>query len=114
MECKGKYYGTEINRRWWKRFRQKPFFARGNGVLLVSDESLSFSRKLLAEPIVIPFSKITEITSGTWHAGQWGGKQTIIKIVWNNDNLQLCSGISIEIPNDEVQILLERLQHRLL
>ena len=41
---KGNYFGTEIDGKWWKRYRAKGFFARGNGEFTMDEEGIRFLR----------------------------------------------------------------------
>ncbi len=68
---KGHYIGTEINEKWWSRYRGEGFFARGNGEYWFDEDFFYFRRYLTKEPIKIPFNRIQEIKTGNWHAGRW-------------------------------------------
>lgn len=61
-------------------------------------------------PIVINLERIQSIKTGTWHAGQWSGGKTIIKVVWEKDNLRLSSGFSLSITSDENEQIISALQ----
>jgi len=78
---KGHYIGTEINEKWWSRYRGEGFFARGNGEYWFDEDFFYFRRYLTKEPIKIPFNRIKEIKTGNWHAGRWCVGIRVIKIV---------------------------------
>lgn len=89
---KGLYVGTEIDGRWWKRYRAPGFFARGNGSYWFAEGELRFDRALTKELTRIPLAKVTEVTVGTWHAGKWLAGKPIVKVGWEADGEQLSSG----------------------
>ena len=47
---KGHYIGTEINEKWWSRYRGEGFFARGNGEYWFDEDFFYFRRYLTKEP----------------------------------------------------------------
>mgnify|MGYP000283042842 CR=1 FL=1 len=55
----GSYLGTEIEGKWWKRYREAGFFARGNGEWWIENGALCFRRQLTRTPLVIPFDEVT-------------------------------------------------------
>ena len=94
-EIEGKYFGTEINEKWWRRYTKNKMLARGNGLFSYNEQSLSFLRRLTKVPISIPFAAIQEFKTGRWHAGQWGAGQSIIKVIWKQGGLLLSSGFTV-------------------
>ena len=68
---KGHYLGTEIDEKWWKRYRKNKFFARGNGKYGLDDKAPFFHRYITKRPGVIAFAKIIELKTGRTHAGRW-------------------------------------------
>lgn len=108
----GKYFGTEIDEKWWKRYRKNKMFARGNGTFSYDDLAISFLRLLTKHPIVIEFEKINEIKIGKWHSGQWGARRPIIKILWECDNQLLSSGFSISNTSDDFDDFVAILKNR--
>jgi len=66
----GKYFGTEIEGKWWKRYPKEKMSARGIGTLSYDNKSIFFLRKFTNTPISKNFEYILEIKSGQWHAGQ--------------------------------------------
>jgi hypothetical protein len=62
---RGRYLGTEIGGKWWKRYTQEGWFARGKGEYWVDDEAFYFLRTLTRDPIVIPFDKVGDLKVGT-------------------------------------------------
>ena len=90
---RGNYSGTTIDRRWWRRYRGKTFFARGSGGLwLEEEEGLFFRRYLTKRPLFIPFSAMTGIRSAKWHGGRWGAGRDFLVIDWRAEGLSLSSG----------------------
>ena len=104
-----KYYGTEINEKWWKRYKKDGMFVRGNGTFSYNEQSISFFRLLNNTSIIIDFQKILEFKIGKWHAGQWGVGKPIIKILWKKDNQILSSGFSLCIESVEIEMILSEL-----
>ena len=43
---RGHYFGTEIGGKWWRRYREPGFFARGSGEFDVNAAGFQFRRKL--------------------------------------------------------------------
>lgn len=114
FEIAGKYYGTEIDEKWWTRYRKDKMFARGNGTFSYNQESISFLRKLTKTPIKIGFHEIVEIKIGKWHSGQWGAGRKIIKIIWKKNAQILSSGFSIAMDNSEIDKVLSELNSHIL
>ncbi len=96
----GHYLGTEVDGKWWKRYKQDGLFHRGNGEYWYDDGSFCFQRYLTQDMIVIPFHKVTDIKMGNWHCGRWCWGQPIIKLLWNHQGMTLVSGfvLSSELP----------------
>lgn len=108
-EITGKYFGTEINEKWWRRYKKNKMLARGNGTLSYDEQSITFLRYLTNVPIVIEFEKIIEFKVGKWHAGQWGVGTPIIKVLWKNDNKLLSSGFSVSKRSAEIETVVSEL-----
>ena len=89
---KALYAGTEVDGRWWRRFRAPGFFASGNGTHRFEEDELRFQRALTKELTRIPLAKITGVTIGTWHAGTWHAGKPIVKVAWEADGRRLSSG----------------------
>ncbi len=105
-EKTGLYLGTEINGKWWKRYKRDRLFARGNGRYWHDDRSFYFLRYLTKEPIGIPFEKVKEFKTGTWHSGRWCFGYPVLKILWTKDDLELCSGFLVSKSSDDVERLI--------
>jgi hypothetical protein len=112
-KVKGKYFGTEINQKWWNRYMKNKMLARGNGTFSYNDNAISFLRLLTKVPIVIEFDKILDLKIGKWHAGQWGKGRPIIKILWKNNGRLLSSGFSISAEPEEFETVLSELRNAL-
>lgn len=108
----GKYFGTEINGKWWRRSTKNKMLARGNGKFSYDDVSIFFLRTLTKIPITIDLAHITGFSTGTWHGGQWGGGKTIIKVLWRDGKYELSSGFYIATGEMDVDDLLIELQQR--
>lgn len=109
----GKYFGTEIDEKWWKRFRKDKMLARGNGTFSFDEHSVSFLRLLTKKPITIDFKRIIEVKTGKWHAGQWGAGKPIVKILWEKDNQILSSGFSISNDSGDFEEVIAQLNKNL-
>lgn len=92
---RGAYLGTEINEKWWTRYRKDKFFARGSGYYWYDNKGLYFLRFLTKEPIFIPFNSVIEIKLGKWHAGKWALGSFFVKVIWKKDDLKLSSGFAV-------------------
>ena len=89
----GQYLGTEVDSKWWKRYRHEGLFMGGNGEYWLEDDALVFHRLLTKEPFRIPFVAMTGARIGTWHAGKWLAGGPIVKIEWTaSDGTRLSSG----------------------
>ena len=88
----GHYMGTEIDAKWWRRYRGKGCFARGKGHWRLEDGVFVFKRLLLSDPVRIPMADVFEVRMGTWHSGQWAGGKPVVKLLWRREGLDLCSG----------------------
>ncbi len=110
---KGSYLGTEIDKKWWKRYRKKPFFARGSGTYWHDEEGLCFLRYLTKEPIKIPYKRITGCELGKWHSGKWCMGHEIVKIIWADDDQLLSSGFFISKQAKEVEQFIADIKARI-
>jgi hypothetical protein len=109
IECEGKYFGTEIDEKWWKRYTKNKLLARGNGIFSYNDDAIKFLRKLTKTPIEITFEDIVAVKTGKWHSGQWGAGQKIIKVLWKKDGRMLSSGFSIALSGNEIDVVVAEL-----
>jgi hypothetical protein len=92
----GHYLGTEIDAKWWKRYRRGGFFARGNGEYWFSESAFCFLRYLTRKPLDIPFAAVREVRIGRFHAGRWQpGSGGIVKVLWQREGLMLSSGFVV-------------------
>lgn len=111
QEIAGKYFGTEIDEKWWKRYTKDKMLARGNGVFSYSRDSIKFLRKLTKTPIKIGFYDMVDIKTGKWHAGQWGAGRQIIKVLWKKNGQLLSSGFSMAIDGTQMEEVLSELKN---
>ncbi len=110
-ERKGLYVGTEINEKWWRRYKKDNLFARGNGIYWYDEKAFYFQRYLTEEPIIIPLKSIVEFKTGKWHAGIWGCGSPILKIVWTKDGLKLSSGFILSKNTEESKNIVSELKN---
>ncbi|MBT8039685.1 MAG: hypothetical protein HKO85_03930 [Xanthomonadales bacterium] len=94
-ETPGKYIGTEIDEKWWRRYTKEKMLARGSGTFSCDGQAILFHRKLTKHPIAIPFRYIVGFKVGKWHAGQWGGGAEVLKILWKRESQKLSSGFLV-------------------
>jgi hypothetical protein len=113
LKRKGHYFGTEIDEKWWRRYTKKKLFARGTGEYWYDDDSFYFRRYLTRTPIVLHFRDITDLKTGHWHAGRWGGRHPIIKFIWQRDGLRLGSGFLLSKHDDVTEQLLNEFSERM-
>ncbi|BBD07862.1 hypothetical protein [Desulfovibrio ferrophilus] len=92
LSGKGSYLGTEMDFKWYRRYRADGYFVRGSGEWWFTEDAFCFKRKLLATPMEIPFASIVNVRTGTWHAGKWVIRPVVVKLDWHLDGRQLCSG----------------------
>jgi hypothetical protein len=109
---KGHYLGTEIDEKWWKRYRRDKFFARGNGEYWLDEEGLCFRRYLTKRLICVPFERIEQIKLGKWHAGRWCGGLLVLKILWRKDGQSLSSGFVVSKSRIDTETLKAELEKR--
>ena len=107
---KGHYLGTEIDEKWWKRYKKDKLFARGNGEYWFDGTALYFRRYLTKHPIVIPFAKIIEMKIGKSHAGRWLLGSRVLKLVWEKDGMKLSSGFIVARNQQETEAVMADLK----
>lgn len=100
----GHYLGTEIDGKWWRRYRRDRMFARGNGTWRQDATALHFKRFFL-KSFAIPFAAVTDVQLGKWHAGRWAAGYPVIKLIWRKDGLCLGSGFVLTRSLDEAEAL---------
>ena len=110
----GSCLGTEPDERWWKRYKQGGFFARGNGEYWFGEETLCFRRYLTKKPLRIPYAAIERVELGMTHAGKWLLGQPIVKIIWLSNDHVLSSGIAIPGGKQESERFVQQLKTHLL
>lgn len=107
---KGHYLGTEIDEKWWKRYRKDKFFARGNGEYWFDDTAYYFRRYLTKQPIEIPFSRVIEVKIGKTHAGRWLLASRVLKLIWEKDGIKLSSGFIVSRNQQETEAVMADLK----
>lgn len=113
VEMNGKYLGTEIEEKWWRRYTKDKMLARGNGIFTYNKNLIAFQRYLTENPVRIEASKIREFKIGKWHAGQWGVGKEILKVIWENNGQILSSGFTILKHSKNVSELIQELKTKL-
>ena len=93
-KAEGYYFGTVIDGKWWKRYGEKGFFARGNGLYWIDGDDFCFQKHLSGDPIRIPLRAVDEVSVGKWHAGKWGGGRPVVKIGWTENGRRLVAGFT--------------------
>ncbi len=106
----GLYLGTEIEEKWWKRYRKNGFFMRGNGNYWYDKEGFHFVRYGLGDTITIPAGSILCFKIGKWHSGRWCFGYPILKIVWSKDDLRLSSGFLLSKSREDVEKIVAELK----
>jgi hypothetical protein len=114
MEKKrGHYLGTEVDEKWYKRYRKDGFFIRGNGEYWFEEDGLYFRRYLTKQPLVVPFHQIRQVKLGSWHAGKWVIAKRVIKLVWEKDGQTLSSGFILARGKADTEMLKSELELRI-
>jgi len=96
----GYYFGTEINEKWYSRYKNDLFLERGNGGYWIDNKGFHFA-KFNGKTILIPLDSITNIKIGKTHAGKWVPGVTVLKIIWVKDEKKLSSGFRISFNKAE-------------
>lgn len=108
----GYYAGTEINGKWWKRYKKAGFFARGNGEYWIDDTGFCFRRTLTRHAFCIPFAQVVDIRLGRSHAGRWIPKGQMVKIIWRAGGRTLSSGFVLSRSKRETATIIAQLRLR--
>jgi hypothetical protein len=106
----GHYMGTEIDEKWWKRYRKDGFFARGRGICWYDEKAFYFLKLLAKEPIRIPLDQIIDLRIAKWHPGQWAGGNPVLKIIWKRDGLLLSSGFLLSKKREDIEKMIEKIK----
>ena len=109
---KGHYLGTEIDEKWWKRYRKDKLFARGSGKYWYNDTALYFRRYLTTHPIEIPFARVLEVKMGKSHVGRWLLGSRVLKLIWEKDGMRLSSGFIVSRNQQEAEAVIADLKQR--
>lgn len=102
--------GTELDGKWWRRYRANGFFARGNGRYWWDEDAFYFLRLLTKSPLKIPFDRVVDVRTGRSHAGRSGLWLRILKIDWTDGGHQLSSGLFVSKDALEVENLAAELR----
>jgi len=109
---RGQYLGTEIEDRWWRRYAEGGFLARGLGEWWFDDDALRFHRKLTRAPLTIAFAGVLDVGCATWHAGKWAGRDAVVKVAWRKDGARLTSGFVLSNDPAETEALVREIGSR--
>jgi hypothetical protein len=109
---RGHYLGTEFDERWWSRYARDGFLARGLGDWWLDDEALHFHRRLTRTPLAIAFADVVGVSRGSWHAGQWAGRDAVVKVAWRKDGARLSSGFVLARDPGETEALMREIRSR--
>ena len=107
---RGYYFGTVVDGKWWRRYREEGFFARGNGEYRLESGQFTFSKYLTGTPLTIPYRAIVAVETGRWHAGRWGGGLPVVKILWLKDGRRLSSGFLLDRDVEKSEEIVNRLK----
>jgi hypothetical protein len=110
---RGSYLGTEIAGKWWRRYRARGFFSRGNGELWLDEEGLHFRRLLTRSPLDIAWREISGIRLGRWHSGRWAAGQPVLKLDFERDGKQLSAGFVLARDWQQMEELADELRGRI-
>jgi len=108
----GRYLGTEIDEKWWKRYTKEGLFARGKGEYWYDGEAFYFLRYLTRDSIAIPFSKVSDLKVGPWHCGRWAWGNPIVKLLWRYQGQSLSSGFILSCEKAEQHRLVGEISQR--
>ncbi|MCP4307614.1 MAG: hypothetical protein GY926_21210 [bacterium] len=108
----GNYFGTEIDEKWWRRYRGPAFFARGNGEFWMDEHGVQFRKQLTKTPLLIQWEEITDASLGKWHAGRWNGGHPILLVTFHRAGQNLQAGFSLSKDWEEMEKLASDLRKR--
>ncbi len=106
----GHYLGTEKENKWWRRYREDGYLARGIGEFWLDDKTLFFKRNLTQKPLTILIRDIVEVKTGKWHSGRWAGGAPVVKVVWNREDTVLSSGFVFSREGLETAQYVQRIE----
>jgi hypothetical protein len=109
---RGAYLGTEIDGKWWRRYRKEGFFCRGSGEWWIEEGHFCCRRWLTTEPLRIELDRVREIKIGTSHAGRWLCGRPVLKLLWEKDGRRLGSGFYMSKDRAAVEALRAELLER--
>ena len=105
----GRYLGTIVDGKWWKRYWKSGLFARGSGEWWLEGRTLCFRRLLSREPIRIDLDRVLVIETGTWHASKWAGGRSVVKLTWKQEDRRLTAGFVLTATAAESRAIMEDL-----
>jgi hypothetical protein len=109
----GSYLGTEVDGKWWRRYRGTGFFARGNGELWTDEAGLHFRKALTRAPLSIAWDEMTAVRLGKWHCGRSGHGRPLLKVDFGRDGKSLTAGFDLGGDRQEMEQFAEELRGEL-
>lgn len=110
---RGNYYGTEIDGKWWRRYRDAGFLARGNGEFWMDQSGVHFRRLLTRVPLSIAWDEMTAARLGRWHCGRSGLGRPLLKIDFRREGRNLTAGFHLAGDREEMEWLVADLEEKL-
>lgn len=110
---RGSYYGTEIDGKWWRRYRAAGFFARGNGELWLDATGLHFRKVLTRVPLSISWDEVTAFRLAKWHCGRPGYGHPLLKVDFVRAGMNLTAGFRLPGDPGEMERFVEDLGDKL-
>ena len=92
---RGQYLGTEIDHKWWRRYRKGGFSTRGVGEYWIKDGSLFFQHRARQNPICLPLQNIVEIVLCPCKQRFRTGNKPIVRLTWQKGDRWLSSGFAL-------------------
>jgi hypothetical protein len=105
--------GTELDEKWYRRYKKKGFFARGLGDWWIENNIFRFHRIMLKKDLEIPLARVRAIELGRWHGGQWAGRKRVLKFIWEHEGRRLSSGFVLTRSSADAARLREKLERQI-
>ncbi|MBD3404453.1 hypothetical protein GF420_16295 [candidate division GN15 bacterium] len=110
---RGHYMGTELDEKWYRRYKKEGFFARGLGDWWIENNIFRFHRIMLKKDLEIPLARVRAIELGRWHGGQWAGRKRVLKFIWEHEGRRLSSGFVLTRSSEDAARLREELERQI-
>lgn len=109
----GGYFGTEVDGKWWKRYKGRAFFARGNGEFWMDDDGIHFRKLLTERPLTIRWHEMTDADLSRTHAGRWATGRPILQVMFQRDGHDLVAGFLLSRNWDDMEELASDLRRKI-